>query len=156
VRDREGRTIEAVDIREAVGVEMEFEVIRPNHILAPNMHFYNQEGVYIFATIDNHSNWRNMRRPLGRYRSIAWIPGNFLAEGSVIVGVAVTTLSTHNIHFYERDIVGFQVMDTLDGTSARGDYAGTMPGVVRPLLQWNDDLMTTSETISVTKKEFVK
>jgi lipopolysaccharide transport system ATP-binding protein len=32
--------------------------------------------------------------------------------------------------------VAFQVIDSLDGDSARGDYAGPFPGVVRPLLQW--------------------
>jgi len=41
------------------------------------------------------------------------------------------------IHFYERDAVAFQVIDSLDGDSARGDYAGPFPGVVRPLLKWN-------------------
>src|SRR3712207_7464668 len=33
----------------------------------------------------------------------------------------------------------FQVVDSLDGDSARGDYAGPMPGVVRPLLRWTNE-----------------
>jgi lipopolysaccharide transport system ATP-binding protein len=41
------------------------------------------------------------------------------------------------IHFYERDVVGFQVIDTLEGGSARGDYAGLFPGAFRPLLRWD-------------------
>jgi lipopolysaccharide transport system ATP-binding protein len=41
------------------------------------------------------------------------------------------------IHFNEPDVVAFQVIDSLDGDSARGDYAGPMPGVVRPLLHWS-------------------
>jgi lipopolysaccharide transport system ATP-binding protein len=32
--------------------------------------------------------------------------------------------------------VAFQVVDSLDGDSARGDYAGPIPGAVRPLLEW--------------------
>jgi lipopolysaccharide transport system ATP-binding protein len=40
------------------------------------------------------------------------------------------------VHFYEADAVAFQVIDSLDGDSARGDYAGHLPGVVRPLLNW--------------------
>ena len=39
-------------------------------------------------------------------------------------------------HFYERDAVAFQIVDSLDGDSARGDYAGPLPGVVRPMLEW--------------------
>ena len=40
------------------------------------------------------------------------------------------------VHFYERDAVAFQVVDSLDGNSVRGDFAGHYPGVVRPMLDW--------------------
>jgi len=33
--------------------------------------------------------------------------------------------------------VAFQVVDTDEGNTARGDYVGPMPGVVRPLLEWS-------------------
>ena len=36
----------------------------------------------------------------------------------------------------QRDAVAFQVVDSTDGDSSRGDYAGHLPGVVRPLLNW--------------------
>jgi lipopolysaccharide transport system ATP-binding protein len=32
--------------------------------------------------------------------------------------------------------IAFQVADSLDGDSARGDYGGVFPGAVRPLLKW--------------------
>ena len=63
-----------------------------------------------------------------------------LAEGSLIVGAAVSTMDPVIIHFHERDAVAFQMVDSLDGDSARGDYAGPMPGVVRPLLHWTTQL----------------
>jgi lipopolysaccharide transport system ATP-binding protein len=40
------------------------------------------------------------------------------------------------LQFYEHDAVAFQVIDSLDGDSARGDWAGRMRGVVRPMLEW--------------------
>jgi lipopolysaccharide transport system ATP-binding protein len=42
------------------------------------------------------------------------------------------------IHFYERDAVAFHINDTHDGDSARGDWQGDDPGVVRPLLPWTN------------------
>jgi len=45
-------------------------------------------------------------------------------------------MDPETIHFFERDAVAFQVIDKLEGDSARGDYAGAFPGVVRPLLKW--------------------
>jgi lipopolysaccharide transport system ATP-binding protein len=44
------------------------------------------------------------------------------------------------VHFLERDVVIFRVVDTTDGDSARGDFAGHMPGVVRPVLPWTTQL----------------
>ena len=69
--------------------------------------------------------------------SVAWIPDNLLAEGTMIVGPAMRTMHPTILHFHERDAIAFQVVDTLEGNGARGDWAGEMPGVVRPLLQWS-------------------
>jgi hypothetical protein len=41
------------------------------------------------------------------------------------------------LHARETSVVAFQVVDAQDGDSARGDYVGPMPGVVRPLLAWH-------------------
>jgi lipopolysaccharide transport system ATP-binding protein len=136
VRTEDGKTTDAADIREPVGIEMEYEVIKPGHVLVPNYHFYNEEGIYAFVVVDNDPQWRRKPRPTGRYTSTAWIPGNLLSEGTLIVGAAVSTLEPVIVHFYERDAVAFQVVDSIDGDSARGDFAGPMPGVVRPLLRW--------------------
>jgi lipopolysaccharide transport system ATP-binding protein len=37
------------------------------------------------------------------------------------------------------------VIDSLDGDSARGDYAGHMPGVIRPLLNWTTSFAPAGE-----------
>ena len=36
----------------------------------------------------------------------------------------------------ERDVVAFQVTDSVEGDSAKGDYVGQWGGAVRPLLSW--------------------
>ena len=136
VVSNEGGGAEAVDIRRPVAIEIEFDVLEDGHVLVPNFHFFNEEGTCIFVVHDSDPAWRRKPRPRGRYSSRAWIPGNLLAEGSLIVGVAVSTLDPVAIHFYERDALAFQIVDALDGDSARGDYAGTIPGVIRPLLDW--------------------
>jgi lipopolysaccharide transport system ATP-binding protein len=136
VRTEENETKDAVDIRKPVGIEMEYEILQPGYILAPNFHFFNEDGIYVFVAGDPDPLWRKRPRPSGRYLSTAWIPGNFLSEGTMIVGAALSTPDPVIIHFYERDAVAFQVIDSLDGDSARSDYAGPMPGVVRPLLKW--------------------
>jgi lipopolysaccharide transport system ATP-binding protein len=136
VRTEDGEITQAVDIRKPVGLEMEYEVLTDDFVLVPSFHFYNEEGVCVFITGDYALEWRGRPRPKGHYTSTVWVPGNLLAEGTFIVGASVGTLAPKTVHFFERDAVAFQVIDSLEGDSARGDYAGGMPGVVRPLLPW--------------------
>ena len=136
VRPDGGEVKEAADIRKPVDIEMEYEVLREGCVLVPNYHFFNEEGAYIFVSIDVDPAWHRRPKPPGRYVSTARLPGNFLGEGSVIVGAALSTLDPVDVHFFERDAVAFQVVDSAEGGSARGDYAGPVPGSVRPLLQW--------------------
>jgi lipopolysaccharide transport system ATP-binding protein len=132
----QGEVSHTMDIRRPVAIEMEYEVLTPGHALMPHLHFYNEEGVYAFVAGDLDPEWRGRPRPIGRYVSTAWLPGNLLSEGTLFVGTAISTMSSLIAHFYERDAVAFQVVDSMDGDSARGDYAGQLPGVVRPMLQW--------------------
>jgi len=131
-----GEVTETVDIRHPIGIEMEFDVLKPGFVLVPNFHFFNEEGLYLFVASDHDPQWRRRPRPECRFISTAWIPGNFLSEGTLVLGAAISTMDPVRVHFYERDAVAFHVVDSLDGDSARGDYAGPFPGVVRPLLKW--------------------
>lgn len=139
VRNEAGAISEAVDIRRPVGIEMVYEVLKPDYKLMPHFVLYNQEGQLVFVAVDQDSTWRGRPRPTGRYASTGWIPGNLLAEGAMIVGVAMRTVEPQQLHFDVRDAVVFQVVDSIDGDSARGDWGGHMRGVVRPLLKWDTE-----------------
>jgi lipopolysaccharide transport system ATP-binding protein len=136
VRTEDGQVADALDIRQPVGIELEYEVLTPGHTLLPHYSLHNQNGVYVLTGLDQDPAWRRRPRPPGRYVSTGWIPGNFLAEGTMIIGAAMRTVEPDTLHFYERDAVAFQVIDCPDGDTARGDYTKPIPGVVRPLLKW--------------------
>jgi lipopolysaccharide transport system ATP-binding protein len=136
IRTENGEVTDTIDIRQPVGIEMEFEVLQSGHLLVPNFHFTNENGTYVFVAIDHDPAWRGRPRAVGHYVSTAWIPGNFLAEGLLRVGAAVSTMATVQIHFFEEAVLAFNVIEGSLGYSARGDYTGPMPGLVRPLLSW--------------------
>jgi lipopolysaccharide transport system ATP-binding protein len=134
-----GDLCESLDIRQSVGLEMTWETLLPNHWLVPNFHVYFEDGSCVFVSPECDPEWASRTRPQGIYKSTAWIPGNFLAEGTYFVGAAVSTMDPVEVHFYERDAVAFHVLDRLEGDSVRRNYAGPYPGVVRPMLQWTNE-----------------
>ena len=137
IRDESGAIADTVDIRRPVGVELEYDVLRPDHTLLPHYVMHNTQGIIVFVGFDQDPVWRGRPRPVGRYRSIGWIPGNLLSEGVMLVGPAIRSLEPNILHFYERDAVGFHVIDHPGADTARGDYPDAVPGVVRPLMKWS-------------------
>ncbi|HEV2174748.1 MAG TPA: ABC transporter ATP-binding protein, partial [Nitrospira sp.] len=147
VRSVEGRIAETFDIRQPIGIDVIFDVLRDGKVLAPNVHVFNEAGLTVFVTIDQDEEWHRRPRSVGRYVSTVWIPRNFLPEGSFTVDAAVTTFIPMDVHFHESAVVGFQIVDSTDGDSVRGDYGGTLPGVVRPMLQWETSFQPLSDDI---------
>ncbi len=94
----------------------------------------------VFTSNDLDENWRYKPRSIGIYKSTAQIPANFLAEGSFYISLSLATYEPLNVHFAERDAVAFLITDSLDGDSARGDFAGHLNGIVRPILQWETEI----------------
>jgi lipopolysaccharide transport system ATP-binding protein len=139
VCDEARRTVSAIDIRRPVAVELTYDVLCAGKVLVPNVHFYNEQGVCIFVSHDWQSRWRTESRQAGTYTSTMRVPGNFLAEGTIFVTAAISTYLPFEVHLQERDTVAFSVIDSLDGDSMRGDYAGLLPGVVRPNFDWETE-----------------
>ena len=110
----------------------------------------------VFIAGDHDPEWQRRARVPGRYTTTAWIPGNFLSEGTMVVSAAVSTMDPVTVHFFERDAVAFQVIDSLDGDSARGDYAGPFPGVVRPLLKWSTSYEPVEDRTSHDERALMK
>jgi lipopolysaccharide transport system ATP-binding protein len=138
VKDEDGQVSESFDIRKPIGIEMKYEVIKSDYLLLPHYNIFNEEGEWLFTTIDTDPQWRG-RRPAGSYTATAWIPGNFLSEGLIFVHSLLFTLEPRTVQFSQRDVVSFQVIDSFDGNTARGDWPGSMKGAVRPLLKWTND-----------------
>ena len=132
----DGRAAETVDIRRPVTIEMVYDVLKPGYSFAPRCEIFSHSGLCLFTAADMRTGWRDRPYPIGRFTSSATIPGNILAEGTFLVGVGLFSPDPDQSHFHVREAVAFQVVDSLEGDSARGDWTGPMYGVVRPALDW--------------------
>lgn len=130
-----------VEITEPFDVEVEYWSDTPGTLRpAANLHFYNEQGVCLFATSDfANRDWWVTPRGRGLVRSRCRIPGNFLAEGRLTVTVAVSTYNPTRVHAIERDAIAIQIVDRSRGEGVRGEYVNDWPGVIRPMLDWAID-----------------
>lgn len=145
VKDKNGVISEAHDIRDSITVEMEYLVLESGYMFMPNFHFYYDQGVEAFTTLDIDPAWRKKPRPAGIYTSKVEIPGNILTEGLYSIRMVLVTTDPFISICSIPNAVAFTVVDSLDGNSARGDYGGRMGGVVRPKLNWQTEYQDTMD-----------
>ncbi|MBL8042925.1 MAG: ABC transporter ATP-binding protein [Nitrospira sp.] len=136
VRTESGVITDRFDIQRPIDIEMEFDVLKPGHVLVPEFNFRNEEDVLAFIVHDRDPAWKRKPRPIGRYACTVRIPGNFLSEGILTVEVVVMTEDPFRLHCQIPRIVGFRVDESGTGDTARGDFTGRWPGIIRPLLEW--------------------
>jgi lipopolysaccharide transport system ATP-binding protein len=145
----DGGPADEIEIRRPVDIEVEYWTEAPGDLRpSVNLHFYNDEGVCLFVNNDwNDRDWWVTSRRAGLVRAVCHIPGNFLAEGRVIVTVAVSTYNPTMVHALEREAIAFVVVDHSEGDGTRGEYANDFPGVVRPLLDWDVEQVGAAEVV---------
>jgi lipopolysaccharide transport system ATP-binding protein len=119
---------------------MQYDVLEPGLVLVPSYQFFNRQGTCLFVS----SNPKLSSRPsaVGRYTSTCWIPGNFLAEGSVLVSAVIGSVAPPVVHAFAHQAVAFEVTISLGDDVLRAGYDGPYPGMVRPLLDWTTDVST--------------
>lgn len=126
--------IQSADVTDDFFVEMVFVVNRAGLAMTPNFHFFTADGLCICVVQDLDPEWRGVPRPVGTYKCMLKVPANLLADGFVSIGAALTTFDPFRIHFYERDAVQITIHDHGCTDSARGDFIGPIPGIVRPIM----------------------
>jgi lipopolysaccharide transport system ATP-binding protein len=146
VKTEHGRISNSLDIRRPFMIEIEYEVLQSGNVLWPNCSLSSESGAVIFITKDLNPQWKRVPRPAGYYRSNVEVPGNFMAEGTIFVSCHCMTYGPDIDQFGTSEaVVAFQIIDSQDGDSVRGDYTGTIPGVVRPLLPWHTEVLVAPD-----------
>ena len=135
IKNCKGDVALEIGISEAITVEMTFDVLHEDAPpLIPNFHFYTAGGECAFISHDTNKHFFNK----GTYVSSCYIPPNLLNEGSYFVGIALSSFAAGiTVHFYEKNCLSFNVADHHEGVTTRPDHAIPIPGVVRPLLDWD-------------------
>ena len=124
-------------IHDEITIRMKYQIKKTTDArCVPNFHFFAPDGSYIFVSSANEVS----KLPPGVYQADCKVPGGLLNEGAYFVGVAITSYSdsgTLEVDFFERNALMFNVVDPMDERSNRYGYAGPVPGILRPKLDWH-------------------
>jgi lipopolysaccharide transport system ATP-binding protein len=152
VRDADGRVTSSVSITERVGIQFEFDVLQPGQVIFPAFEICNETGTVLFFARETAPEWDGVVREVGRYRSIAWIPGNLLAPGRLTLNVGLAGLRPKRGHVVQPALVGFDAIEQSGPGTARGKYNGKHTGVVRPLLEWEGELLAAAGAMEAERR----
>ena len=124
-------------ISESVGIRIKFEILIATDDLVLGLNLYNNEEVHILSS---HQKDQNLNYDVGIYQTIVWFPNNFLSEGIHFCGVAAMSYKgIFTVHFHDINKFCFNIIDEISIDTARGmKYKGKLPGIVRPILNWDD------------------
>jgi lipopolysaccharide transport system ATP-binding protein len=133
---QEDEISDTLNITKSIGITMIYDSLINGSVFTHSMNIFNEHGVHILSSHDLNSEFQSKSHAKGRYSATMWVPENFLAEGTFIISVAILEQNPFVVHFHQHDVVAFRVFDPLEGNSARGNYTGTFPGLIRPLMNW--------------------
>lgn len=134
VEDDEGNACCEILITKSLVIKMRYRIISSySYIFVPNFHFFSSNGACAFVSHPQDV----AKLKAGVYEVECHIPGNFLNEGMYFVGLAMTSFELGpRIHFYEQSALSFNIKDPIENVPTRNNYGGSIPGIVRPLLDW--------------------
>lgn len=135
LHDENGITRSRYDTTEAVGISIEYEVKKDEAQFTHGINVYNQENANVFNSHDVHKTGSLVKKK-GKYKATVWIPGNLLPEGIFSIGVALLLPNPVDILVHQQNVLSFELFTDYSKLTARGNYADDFPGIIRPLLKW--------------------
>ena len=141
VRNSAGEIAGEIDIREPVAVSMRYRILRPKAIRSfytyPLFNFCSSTGDAVFSAMPRNNQLRELEP--GEYVATCFIPGKFLNNHTYFISLSLATCDKGvQPHFYQENVLSFQVKDPIEETlyETRNWYGGPFSGLTRPSLEW--------------------
>lgn len=138
VRPENGLSADPITVQTSFLMEFDYWNLKPGAYLNLSFHLINEQEITVFNTGPvREPRWHGHPFPLGLFRSVCHIPGNFLNDGTYRVLLLVIE-NQNEVIFRNDDILIFHVQDAPD---LRRAWYGKWPGVVRPIMEWSTELI---------------
>ena len=147
VRPEDGTPNSHITVCDSFLIEFELQNFKPGAYVSVNLQLYSEYGILIFESAPIHrTKWLDRPFPTGIFHYRCYVPGNLLNNGSYRAVLFVLENQDTTL-FRVGDILTFEIADSMEN---RGGWYGAWDGAVRPILDWQTELMpnnTSSELI---------
>ncbi|MCJ7795259.1 MAG: ABC transporter ATP-binding protein, partial [Thermoleophilia bacterium] len=139
VRPQEGGSRDSMTMETPLAVEIEYWNIDPGTPLQVSLRFLTDEQVVAFSTAANEDSPldQNGNTAKGLYRSVCYIPGDLLNEGTYRMMLLIVR-DAGKVIFRMEDALSFEILNV--GKRPGYRYGGE-PGAVRPKLTWGTEYL---------------
>jgi lipopolysaccharide transport system ATP-binding protein len=137
-----------VDMSTPFRLEVEFWNLVPNTSIIVNICFYALDGSPVFESLSTkETQWHGRPFPAGLFRSVCFIPGNLLNEGTY--RIRVLFVSEQSVKLYDHAEAGMVAISDLRPRNI--SFYGRFIGHVHPLLSWRTEFLEreTSDSAEV-------
>jgi lipopolysaccharide transport system ATP-binding protein len=144
VRPRDGSVADPITVRTPFVMEFEYWNLVSGAQLSLSLHLYNEQGILVFNVGPvPGSPWEGQPLPIGLFRDICYVPGDLLNDGTHRVDILVIREQGVSTVIYQQEEI--LVFDVRDDDTLRGDWYDKWPGTIRPLLEWQTELVEEGE-----------
>jgi lipopolysaccharide transport system ATP-binding protein len=122
-----------ITVRTPLTIEFDYWNLQPDARLHVTLHLIDAQGAVVFSSASFvDAAWQGRPYPVGLYRSECEVPADLLNDGHYSLKLFFVMDGGHVLAVVD-DLLNFTVQDD---PTLRGDWYGSWPGAVRPLLDW--------------------
>jgi len=145
VRPMNGSPTDSISVRTPFLIEFEWWNLIPNTYLSPSLQLFNDQGILVFeAGQVDEPTWQGRPYDVGLYHDTCYIPNDLLNDGTYRVVLNIAKDQATLIH-REDNILVFEIHDSME---KRAGWFGSWNGAVRPILNWETELLERDNSYS--------
>jgi lipopolysaccharide transport system ATP-binding protein len=124
-------------IHHFIGFEFEYLVKETTgFFLVPGIHLYTLKEECVFVSSQAIS---EELKASGIHKTTIWIPENFLNQNIYSVRFSLSSMNPPRVHISVPNIISFETVEDVNLRS--NEYKQKIPGIIRPLLNWESTLI---------------
>ena len=125
-------------INESFAFCVEYEILAESDFFTHGINVSNGMELHMFTSHDSLTFQKESKLAKGYYKTIVWIPANLLQNEMVEFSFALMRYDPFELLFYGEKMIKVDMVESPNTVARSNNYKGKMPGLIRPLLTWEE------------------